>query len=59
MTHRDDEDQWVRELLDENDRLEHERWMQPGRGHRYRYKQDSDWWILALVVIFIIAGYFG
>jgi hypothetical protein len=53
------EDDWLRTVARENEAIDHARRIQPGRGHQYRYQQDSDWWILALIAIFIIAGIFG
>ena len=51
----DDEDEWLRTVARQNYELNKARKIQPGRGHRYRYKSDSDWWIL----IILLAGVLG
>lgn len=56
MTNGDDEQEWVSTMLRQNEALERARRIQPGRGHPYRYEQDSDWWVLAIIGIFLIAG---
>lgn len=54
-----DEHEWLETLVRDNQDMERARRIQPGRGHPYRYKQDSDWWVLAIILVFIVAGVFG
>jgi hypothetical protein len=53
-----DEDEWIRTMVRENQELERSRRIQPGTG-RAPHEAPSDWWILGIVLIVIIAGAFS
>lgn len=50
------DDEWLRTVARDNAAAEHARHIQPGRGHPYRYEEDSDWWVLAIIGLFLIVG---